>query len=562
MGFLKRSGDSNVIYDGSLVTEIHRVNVETCNLFFIEELFLDLGYPGYNEVYWLEPGLDLAKGLRMLRTDAEVMRMCESAMKNDNTVHLYFDHPIDANPEIIDEDTVSDGSSESVVEINPPGQTNEKDNEVVNEATGEVNELNKALSVVVNETVNEVVTDATVDVNELNKSESGIMNEDVNDRDGDKDTEGASAPEKGVKKVRKRHPRPPLSGLSQERRVAETGQPEGDHREAETVNESTHEINADDANEGANFGTPILDDLRPEEAVTENAAAPRVEVPNPNRENEDSGPEMYQYEYEELCSPPGFNDEEELVFPQHNPNTPYEKIILELNMKFKNMDHFKVVVQKYNIQIGRYVFYLRNEKKRCRVIYYDPDCPWLDIIVEFALRDQLEQQLKSKTLMRKKLESKKLTERRPWRLHMLHMLQMRRTSLKTIHKVSLIRELTATSTTPPTLTQNAAATPPSPAQPRVVRLAARSKFQILALPSSAAVPCNRSESMPQGPTVRPTLQAQLSILFRPLTVTRKIMAAISSATQSRFTGFMPTPFLKRKKSSGPLPSKPSTNDKK
>ncbi|RYR48243.1 hypothetical protein Ahy_A07g034253 [Arachis hypogaea] len=163
-----------------------------------------------------EPGLDLAKGLRVLRTDAEVMRMCESAMKNDNTVHLYFDHSIDANLEIIDKDVVSD------------------------------------------------------------------------------------APEKGVKKVRKRHPRPPPSSLSEERRAAKTGQPEGDPREAERVNESTHETNADDANnanEGANFGTPIVDNLKPEEVVIENAAeddeAPRVEVPNPNREDRDSGPENY-----------------------------------------------------------------------------------------------------------------------------------------------------------------------------------------------------------------------------------------------------------------------------
>ncbi|RYR17977.1 hypothetical protein Ahy_B03g062625 [Arachis hypogaea] len=107
----------------------------------------DLGYPRCNEVYWLEPGLDLGKGFRVLTTDAEVMRMCESAMKNDNTVHLYFDHPIDANPEIIDEKVVSDGNSDSVVEVNSSGdnvnevevtnkvdgQANEKENECVNE---------------------------------------------------------------------------------------------------------------------------------------------------------------------------------------------------------------------------------------------------------------------------------------------------------------------------------------------------------------------------------------------------------------------------------------------
>ncbi|RYR04053.1 hypothetical protein Ahy_B06g083587 [Arachis hypogaea] len=399
MGCLKKVRDGNVIYEGGLVTEIHRVNVETCNLFFVEGLFLDLGYPGYNEAYWLEPSFELGQGLRVLRTDAEVMRMCESAIKNDNNVHLYFDHPIDANPEIIDDDVVSSGSSESMVEVNPPGD--ERETEVVSEETGEVNQMNKALTVVVKETLNEVVIEKGVDVNE---------------------SEAREAPEKVVKRVRKRHPRPPPSSLSQERRAAESEQPEGDPLEAEIVNEQTHERNDDDAhvsNEGANneeplvdemraeeastqnaggvnLEEPVVDELRAEETATENAAdtetqrkdrinsrrnhprpqpsgqrivpgkddeAPRVEVPNPNRADREMGPEMYQYESDELYSPPGSDDEDEPVFPQHNPNTPFGKITLELNMEFETMEHFKAAVQKYNIQIGRQVFYLRNEKK-------------------------------------------------------------------------------------------------------------------------------------------------------------------------------------------------------
>ncbi|XP_015964648.1 uncharacterized protein LOC107488409 [Arachis duranensis] len=294
-------------------------------------------------MYWLEPGLDLAKGLRVLRTDAEVMRMCESAMKNDNTVHLYFDHPIDANPGIVDEDVVSDGSGESVYEINPSvdnvnedkvtnkviGETNERENKFVNEATFEVNELNKGVSVVVNEIVNEVVNEATIEVNELNKGVSSVMNEDVNEVNGDKDTKVAAAPEKGVKKA------------------------DGDSGEAETINEDKHENNANDANEGDHFGTPIVDDLMPEPqpsgqriVLGKDDEEPKVEVPNPNREDGDSGPEMYQYKSEELCSPPGSDDEEEPVFSQHNPNTPYGKITLEFNMEFETMDHFKAVVRK------------------------------------------------------------------------------------------------------------------------------------------------------------------------------------------------------------------------
>ncbi|RYR28118.1 hypothetical protein Ahy_B01g052227 [Arachis hypogaea] len=424
MGCLKKVRDGNVIYEGGLVTEIHRVNVETCNLFFVEGLFLDLGYPGYNEAYWLVPDFELGQGLRVLRTDAEVMRMCESAIKNDNTVHLYFDHPIDANPEIIDDNVVSSGSSESVVEVNPPGD--ERETEIVSEETGEVNQLSKALTVVVKETLNEVVTEKGVDVNESEAGEGGVMNEDVNHGNGEKETEQSAGPEEVVKRVRKRHPRPPPSVLSQERRAAKPEQHQGDPLEAETVNEQTHERRDDDehvaneganneeplvdelraeetatqnagANEGVNLEEPVVDELREEETATENAAdtetqrkdrtnprrnhprpqpsgqrivpgkeneAPRVEVPNPNRADGEMGPDTYQYKSDELYSPPGSDDEDEPVFPQHNPNTPFGKITLELNMEFETMEHFKAAVQKYNIQIGRQRPIGRPSKKR------------------------------------------------------------------------------------------------------------------------------------------------------------------------------------------------------
>ncbi|XP_057756064.1 uncharacterized protein LOC130975264 [Arachis stenosperma] len=126
---------------------------------------------------------------------------------------------------------------------------------------------------------------------------------------------------------------------------------------------------------------------------------------------------------------------------------------------------------------------------------------------------------------------------------------------------STTRKGLAATTTPPTPTQNAAATPPPPAQPRVVRPDVGSRSQISASPSNAAVPCSGTGSMPQGPLVRPTLQAQPTAPFRPPIVTRETMAVASPATQSRFTGFMPTPSLKKKEPSGPSPSKPSTNDK-
>ncbi|RYR67712.1 hypothetical protein Ahy_A03g014105 isoform A [Arachis hypogaea] len=113
------------------------------------------------------------------------------------------------------------------------------------------------------------------------------------------------------------------------------------------------------------------------------------------------------------------------------------------------------------------------------------------------------------------------------------------------------RGTTASSTTPPTPTQNARAALPPAAQPR-----------ILPAPTSATGPSCGSGSMPQCLLVRPTLQAQPSATSRPPSVTRETMAAASPATQSRFIGFMPTPSLKKKKQSGPPTAKQSANDKK
>ncbi|RYR24422.1 hypothetical protein Ahy_B02g057921 [Arachis hypogaea] len=617
MGTLKRVRDGNVIYEGGLVIEIHRVNVETCNLFFVEGLFLDLGYPGYNEAYWLEPGFELGKGLRVLRTDAEVMRMCESAIKNDNIIHLYFDHPIDANPEILDDDVVSDGSSESVVEVNPPGD--ERETEVVNEATGEVNYSKKV-----------------------------------------------------VKKVRKRHLRPPPSGLSQEKRAAESEQPEGDHGEDETVNEQTHETNDDDAhvaNEGANIEEPVVDELRAEELATKNVAdtqtqrnertnirrnhlrpqpsgqrivpgkddeAPRVEVPNPNRADGDSGPEMYQYESDELYSLPGSDDEDKPVFPQHNPNTPFGKITLELNMEFETMEHFKAVVQKYNIQIGRQ-FHInsissqeywehheglpclpppykrpigRPSKKRkkdsseknfgsqynakrrygqitcqtCkRVGHNSRTCPerstgaaaeeedidedeareqeanWEETM-EAAHNTEPDVSTTTTTAAPPNAATTPATSSEP--LPPVAARPLAPTPPTRRRGRTTRRGTTASSTTPLTPSFNVAAAPPSPAQPRVVRHAAGYKSHIPLSPTNAAGPSSGSGSMPQGPLVRPTLQAQPSATSRPPNVTRKTMAATSPATQSRFTCFIPTPSLKKKKQYGPPPSKKSASNKK
>ncbi|QHO47196.1 Isovaleryl-CoA dehydrogenase [Arachis hypogaea] len=53
-------------------------------------------YTRYNEVYWLEVGMDLAKGLRVLKRDSDVVKMCDATLKNKNRIHFYFEHLVNA----------------------------------------------------------------------------------------------------------------------------------------------------------------------------------------------------------------------------------------------------------------------------------------------------------------------------------------------------------------------------------------------------------------------------------------------------------------------------------
>ncbi|XP_029144904.1 uncharacterized protein [Arachis hypogaea] len=103
--------------------------------------------------------------------------------------------------------------------------------------------------------------------------------------------------------------------------------------------------------------------------------APRVVVPNPNDHDEELI--EYQYHSEELHTPPDSDSvDENPVFPQHNPDTEFGKIRLELGMEFGTMQQFKDAVRKYSIQMDREAFFFKVEPHSCRVICYNETCPW------------------------------------------------------------------------------------------------------------------------------------------------------------------------------------------
>ncbi|RYR38268.1 hypothetical protein Ahy_A09g043255 [Arachis hypogaea] len=97
----------------------------------------------------------------------------------------------------------------------------------------------------------------------------------------------------------------------------------------------------------------------------------------PNQNDPDAGLTEYQYQSKDLQTPPGFDSEDKNpVFPQHNLDTKFAKIRLELGMEFGTMQQFKDAVRKYSIQMGKEAFFLKVEPHRCRVICYNETCQW------------------------------------------------------------------------------------------------------------------------------------------------------------------------------------------
>ncbi|RYQ83086.1 hypothetical protein Ahy_B10g101711 [Arachis hypogaea] len=164
--------------------------------------------------------------------------------------------------------------------------------------------------------------------------------------------EGQSNPKEADgrgRKWRKKHPRPQPSGRAQP---------------------------APQSNSDAHMRLPLVG-YKVEGIIQDSLhQTPRVIVPNPNDHDEE--PTEYQYHSEDLYTLPGSDsDDENPVFPQHNSDTKFGKIRLELGMEFGTMEQFKDAFKKYSIQMGREAFFLKVEPHRCRVIYYNKTCPWL-----------------------------------------------------------------------------------------------------------------------------------------------------------------------------------------
>ncbi|XP_057760733.1 uncharacterized protein LOC130981128 [Arachis stenosperma] len=78
-GRFVRYSDGNIEYVGGDLNEFRRVNVDSLNNFFIKGLLTDIGYTLVNECYWLKPGKELKDGLKLLRTNNDIIEIYYSS---------------------------------------------------------------------------------------------------------------------------------------------------------------------------------------------------------------------------------------------------------------------------------------------------------------------------------------------------------------------------------------------------------------------------------------------------------------------------------------------------
>ncbi|RYR23974.1 hypothetical protein Ahy_B02g057462 [Arachis hypogaea] len=98
----EKGDDGRLAYVGGEKTEIERVNVDTLNRFFVNDLVKDIGYTDVCELYWLQPGMELDGGLRLLRRDMDVVAMYEAAIANGRRIEVFTEHPVNL-PEFAEE---------------------------------------------------------------------------------------------------------------------------------------------------------------------------------------------------------------------------------------------------------------------------------------------------------------------------------------------------------------------------------------------------------------------------------------------------------------------------
>ncbi|XP_072064133.1 uncharacterized protein [Arachis hypogaea] len=418
----EKGDDGKLAYVGGEKTEIERVNVDTLNRFFMNDLVKDIGYNDVSELYWLEPGKELDGGLRLLRLDMDVVSMYEAAIANGRRVEVFTENPVDL-PEFAEENN----EPESELEILTVNRTPVKHRTKLCVRRPPTPKKKRKRVVKLSETAQteDVAGETEVHHTPRNTQQPEFSNDQPNIPThspkvtfdeapriiqlSDPPTEPNLPPYQPPENTHTHPEQPDVSAASEETGnqipvSAESVAPTVDKGPAESVEVFTQYI-PQPCQEPGTGSQPSSSqpepDINPDEGGGSQQKSKRRStvrpppsgqtfIPNqdPNKhpsfyipvdgENmSEASAGMHCYESEELDSVASDDeDSEQVAFPQANPDAPVREVRLELGMEFENLDHFKKAVRKFNINLGRSIFFPRVDSTRCKAICYDESCLW------------------------------------------------------------------------------------------------------------------------------------------------------------------------------------------
>ncbi|RYQ87844.1 hypothetical protein Ahy_B09g095386 isoform A [Arachis hypogaea] len=392
------------------------VNVDTLNGFFVSDLLKDIGYASVTNFFWLEPGKELDDGLRDLRVDMDIVRMYEAVVKNSNRINVYTEHTVD-EPVLVEENNMTP-SKMRVKQCAKRVPTPKKSPK-------------RILIVVEDEDDAEIVRNVQVRMEDRKRSEAQSREEAY---EAHKQA-GFEAQNEDNISMAQETAEPLLSGSDEEGQVSQPPptpvipdkppstqsqptQPPIQEDQLPTHTACSDSVPSSDPNVSAPlepkqltqytphpYGNPlsqlIPQTVPPSETnrtpqndqsnpLDEVEGRPKSFIPNPDPDkpptfyvpvDEDDfsyeNPGHHCYELEELHSIASDEDTDQTpIFPQSNADAPVGQVRLEVGMEFETLSHFRKAVRKFNINIGRSIFFARCDSTRLKAICYDEDCPW------------------------------------------------------------------------------------------------------------------------------------------------------------------------------------------
>ncbi|RYR04071.1 hypothetical protein Ahy_B06g083620 [Arachis hypogaea] len=394
-GRFERDPVGKVSYIGGEVTEIERVNVDTLNGFFISDLLKDIGYTSISEFYWLEPGKELHDGLKLLRVDMDVVRMYEATMKNGNRINLYTEHPVD-QPVVVEikELTPSKGRRKVCVKRVPtPKKTprrrlavveDDDDAEIVGNVQVE-KQVQKSAGpqpMVQAHQENSPAPVATQEPNNISQPPPTPVQPDEPPSTHSQPSQPPLEVEQQPSETHGTDPVPP-----HEANVSEASQQSWQSDDTDQFIPSQANVSDHIAPEQLTqyiphpYRNPLSQEIPESAPPFDSNRTPQNNETNPSDEAEedfsDDNDGYHCYESEDLRSIPSDEDSDETTaFSQSNADAPVSQVRLKVGMEFETLSQFRKAVQKFNINIGRSIFFARCDSTRSKAICYDEDCPW------------------------------------------------------------------------------------------------------------------------------------------------------------------------------------------